>query len=162
MPFSDGTCSTSRTFNLRPRHRIQTWKVTQGLSNIFPHMNARGVKQFLGLVGYYRKFIPYFTEVAKPLTYLTRKDKMYKWTTQCQDSFDLLKQSFMNKPVLHYQHQSEAYTLFTDASKYAWTCMLMQNLEHKLDGMKVVIHHPINYWSGLFYVKPVNFAALTK
>ena len=49
------------------------------------------VKQFLGLVGYYRKFIPPYADIARPLNALTRKDTEFEWTDICQGSFDLLK-----------------------------------------------------------------------
>ena len=48
------------------------------------------VKQFLGLIGYYRKFVPRFSDLARPLNALTRKNVECEWTQICQESFDLL------------------------------------------------------------------------
>ena len=50
------------------------------------------VKQFLGLIGYYRKFVPRFADISRALTALTKKNAEFKWTEQCQKSFELLKE----------------------------------------------------------------------
>ena len=50
------------------------------------------IKQFLGLVGYYRKFIPRFADIARPMTNLTKQDIPFEWTIQCQAAFELLKE----------------------------------------------------------------------
>ena len=95
------------------------------------------IKQFLGLVGYYRKFIPRFADIARPMTNLTKQD---------------LKVSRPNK----------SYTLFTDASKHAWACVLTQEYEHEKDNKIYKINHPITFASGLFKGSQLNWAALTK
>ena len=51
------------------------------------------IKQFLGLVGYYRKFIPRFADITRPMTYLTKQDVSFEWTLQCQASFEMLKEA---------------------------------------------------------------------
>ena len=84
------------------------------------------VKQFLGLVGYYRKFIPRYADIARPLNALTRKDVEFVWTDICQRSFGLLKSMVSEEPILVYPDPSKPYVLFTDASKYAWSCVLTQ------------------------------------
>ena len=65
------------------------------------------VKQFLGLVGYYRKFIPRYADIARPLTALTRKDTEFEWTDICQRSFDLLKAMVSEEPILVYPDPSK-------------------------------------------------------
>ena len=84
-----------------------------------PPTTPKEVKQFLGLVGYYRKFIPRFSDMARLLNVLTRKDIPFEWTPTCQESFELLKTSLMTEPVLTYPDPNHPYVLFTDASKYA-------------------------------------------
>ena len=64
------------------------------------------VKQFLGLVDYYRKFIPKFSDVARPLTNLTKKDIPFEWTPECQRTFQLLKDLLMAKPYSNTQIQA--------------------------------------------------------
>ena len=120
------------------------------------------VKQFLGLIGYYRKFVPRFSDVTRPLTNLTKKDIVFEWTPECQQTFELLKDLLMQEPILKYPDPSKPYILYTDASKYAWSCVLIQEHEHELDGKMKKIHHPITYASGLFRGSQINWATLTK
>ena len=73
------------------------------------------VKQFLGLVGYYRKFIPRYADIARPLNALTHKDVEFVWTDMCQRSFELHKTMVSEEPILVYPDPSKPYVLFTDA-----------------------------------------------
>ena len=61
-----------------------------------------------------------------------------------------------------YPDLSKPYVLFTDASKYAWSCVLTQEYGHEIDGKIVRILHPISYQSGLFKGSQMNWACLTK
>ena len=92
------------------------------------------VKQFLGLIGYYRKFIPKFSDVARPLTNLTKKDIPFEWTPECQMTFQLLKALLMAEPILKYPDPNKSYILYTGASKYAWSCVLTQEYEYEIEG----------------------------
>ena len=86
--------------------------------------NAKEIKQFLGLTGYYRKFVPRFADISRPLTTLTKKYKKFEWTPACQKSFNLLKETLCGEPVLKYADTSKPYTLYTDASKFGWAGVL--------------------------------------
>ena len=128
-----------------------------------PHpYTPKEVKQFLGLVGYYRKFIPHYADIARPLHALTRKDTVFEWSDICQKSFDLLKTMVSEEPILVYPDPSKPYVLFMDASKYAWSCVLTQEYIHDMDGKSVKILHPVWYQSGLFKGSQLNWACLTK
>ena len=127
-----------------------------------PPKTPKEVKQFLGLIGYYRKFMPRFSDLARPLNALTRKDVPFEWTPICQESFELLKASLMTEPILTYPDPNLPYVLFTNASKYAWACVLMQEKTHQLKEKEVKILHPITYMSGLFHGIQMNWACLTK
>ena len=118
------------------------------------------IKQFLGLVGYYRKFIPRFADIARPMTNLTRQDTPFEWTIQCQALFEMLKDALITSPILKYPDPNKPYTLFTDTSKHAWACMLTQEYEHEKDGKTYKINHPITFASGLFKGSQLNWAAL--
>ena len=120
------------------------------------------IKQFLGLVGYYRKFIPRFADIARPMTNLTKQDIPFEWTIQCQAAFELLKEAIITSPILKYPDPSKRYTLFTDASKYAWACVLTQEYQYEKGGKEYKINHPITFASGLFKGSQINWAALTK
>ena len=66
------------------------------------------------------------------------------------------------EPILVYPDPSKPYVLFTDASKYAWSCVLTQEYTHEIDGKTVKILRPISYQSGLFKGSQLNWACLTK
>ena len=120
------------------------------------------IKQFLGLVGYYRKFIPRFADIARSMTNLTKQDVPFEWTLQCQASFEMLKNALITSPILKYPDPNKSYTLFTDASKHAWACLLTQEYEHEKNNKTYKINHPITFASGLFKGSQLNWAALTK
>ena len=120
------------------------------------------IKQFLGLVGYYRKFIPRFADIARPMTNLTKQDIPFERTMQCQAAFEMLKEAIITSPILKYPDPNKGYTLFTDARKYAWPCVLTQEYQYEKDGKEYRINHPITFASGLFKGSQMNWAALTK
>ena len=74
----------------------------------------------------------------------------------------MLKTSLMTEPILTYPDPSFPYVLFTDASKYAWACVLTQEKTHIIEEKEVKILHPITYMSGLFRGSQMNWACLTK
>ena len=132
------------------------------IKNMPAPRTPKEVKQFLGLTGYYQKFIPKFSDVARPLTDLTKKDMPYEWTPECTKTFKMLKNLLNQEPILKYPDPTKPYTLYTDASKYAWSCVLTQEYEHKIEGKIRKIYHPITYASGLFKGSKINWATLTK
>ena len=132
------------------------------LRDMPPPEDLTGVRRFLGFVGYYRKFIPRYSDIARPLTNLTRKDIPFDWTNACQTAFQMLKEFLLKEPILKYPMPEQPYILYTDASKYAWAGVLTQSYQYKEDGKEYYIHHPITYISGLFKGPQVNWAALTK
>ena len=124
--------------------------------------SAKEIKQFLGLTGYYRKFVPRFADISRPLTTLTKKDAKFKWTSACQKSFELLKKALCGEPVLKYADTSKPYTLYTDASKYGWAGVLTQPHITTIDDKSTTTDHPVAFVSGLFRGSQLNWAALTK
>ena len=132
------------------------------IQEMLPPKTPKEIKQFLGLIGYYRKFVPRFSDLARPLNALTRKNTEFEWTQKCQESFKLLKTSLMTDPILTYPDPSLPYMLFMDASKYAWACVLTQEKTHILEGKETKLLHPITYMSGLFRGSQLNWACLTK
>ena len=93
------------------------------IQKMLPPKTPKEVKQFLDLIGYYRKVVPRFLDLARPLNALTRKNVEFEWTQVCQESLYLLKASLMTEPILIYPNSNLSYVLFTDASKYAWACV---------------------------------------
>ena len=69
---------------------------------------AKEVKQFLGLRGYYRKFVPHFADISRPLTKLTRHNVVFEWTEQCSKAFNHLRELLWNIPSSDIRIQNKA------------------------------------------------------
>ncbi|OAO89236.1 hypothetical protein AXX17_ATUG02470 (mitochondrion) [Arabidopsis thaliana] len=89
--------------------------------------NATEIRSFLGLAGYYRKFVEGFASIAKPLTHLTCKDAKFEWTEACEESFGKLKKHLTQTPVLVLPKAGVPYAVYTDASGTGLGCVLMQD-----------------------------------
>ena len=105
---------------------------THAIQNMNPPTTPKQVRAFLGLVGYYRKFIKGFMKIAKPLTLLTRQQVKFDWTPEHQEAFIHLKEAIIQAPILHYPNPNKTYIIHTDASNEARGAQLSQ--EH--DGTK--------------------------
>lgn len=81
---------------------------------------------FLGLAGYYRRFIENFSKIAKPMTELLKKDTKFKWTEECEASFQELKKRLVTSPVLILPDQTKDYEVYCDASRRGLGAVLMQ------------------------------------
>ncbi|KAK2443611.1 hypothetical protein QL285_014700 [Trifolium repens] len=85
------------------------------------------VRSFLGLAGYYRRFILGFSEIALPLTRLTRKGADFDWDATCDWSFKTLKEKLTTAPVLVIPDPTRKYVVYCDASNKGLGCVLMQD-----------------------------------
>ena len=88
--------------------------------------NPKNIKQFLGLAGYYRRFIKGFSKLAKPLTNLLKKDTQFQWTETQQRAFEQLRDILCQEPILQFPNFAEPFILTTDASGYAIGGILSQ------------------------------------
>ncbi|GJX69115.1 putative reverse transcriptase domain-containing protein [Tanacetum coccineum] len=84
------------------------------------------IRQFLGLAGYYRRFIEGFSKIAKPMTKLTQKKVKFEWGDKQEASFQLLKQKLCSAPILALPEGSEDFIAYCDASKKGLGAVLMQ------------------------------------
>ncbi|GJZ04510.1 putative reverse transcriptase domain-containing protein, partial [Tanacetum coccineum] len=82
--------------------------------------------QFLGLAGYYRRFIEGFSKIAKPMTKLTQKKVKFEWGDKQEAAFQLLKQKLCSAPILALPEGSEDFIAYCDASKKGLGAVLMQ------------------------------------
>ena len=83
------------------------------------------VRLFLGLGNYYRRFVPRFSELAKPMTDLTKKDVPFRWTSACEGAFEALKLKLTSAPVLALPDPKRQFVVQTDASDFALGGVIM-------------------------------------
>ena len=88
------------------------------VANWIPPTTIKGVREFLGFTGYYRRFVPDYSTVAQPLVRLLGKDYKFKWTETCQDAFMALRALLIKAPILAFPKEDLPYIVDTDASDY--------------------------------------------
>ncbi len=91
-----------------------------------PPTNVKGTRRFLGMAGFYRKHIDQFSHLAAPLDDLTRKNQPFKWTVDCQQAFEGLKNKLETSPILVKANLSEQFILETDASQHHVAAVFLQ------------------------------------
>ena len=87
--------------------------------------SVREIRSFLGLEGYYRRFIENFSKIAKPMTELLKKDTKFKWTKECEASFQELKKRLVIAPVLILQDMRKDFQVYCNASRRGLGGVLM-------------------------------------
>ena len=92
---------------------------------------ATEVRSFLGLAGYYRRYVNGFAAIAAPLHALTRKDAVFHWSEDCQNAFDQLKTRLTTSPITAFPDFSQEFRLYTDASTAGLGAILAQVREGK-------------------------------
>jgi hypothetical protein len=88
--------------------------------------DARGIKSFIGMVGYYRRFIEGFSKIAKPMTALLGNKVEFKWTQKCQEAFETLEEKLTTVPVLFVPEVHKPFSVYCDACYTGLGCVLMQ------------------------------------
>ena len=103
------------------------------------------IRSFLGLVGYYRRFIEGFSKIAKPMTSLLEKGREFKWNEKCQDSFDQLKKRLMSPPVLVMPDLQKGFDIYCYACGQGLGCVLMQEGHVIVYASRQLRKHELNY-----------------
>jgi hypothetical protein len=97
---------------------LLSWKTPQNVSDI---------RSFLGLAGYYRRFIEGFSKISKPMTELLAKGNAFEWTPRRETSFQELKKRLTTAPVLTMPDMEKPFSIYCDASDQGLGCLLMQD-----------------------------------
>ena len=110
-----------------------------------PPRNVTKVRSFLGLAGYYLRFIKGFSMTAAPMTRLLHKNVKYEWSEKCQRSFDKLKTFLTEAPVLTQSTCGKEYVIYSDASLNRLGCVLMQEGKVIVYASRQLKSHDRNY-----------------
>ncbi|GJZ36007.1 putative reverse transcriptase domain-containing protein [Tanacetum coccineum] len=116
------------------------------------------VRQFLGLAGYYRRFIEGFSLISKPLTKLTQKNKKYEWGTEEDEAFQTLKQKLCSAPILALPEGTENFVVYCDASHKGFGAVLMQREKVIAYASRQLKKHEENYTTHDLELGAVVFA----
>ena len=133
-------------------------KKIEAVVNWKPPKNVSEVRSFLGLAGYYRKFVEGFSTIAAPLTKLTRKDVKYDWLDAYQQSFNELKGRLTSAPVLALPNGRDGFVVYSDASRQGLGCVLMQNNRVIAYASRQLKKHEENYPTHDLKLAAVVFA----
>ena len=119
-------------------------------------VTKKQVRSFLGLTGFYRDFIPNYSDIALPLTELTRKgsSEKVKWGEQREEAFLKLKQCLVNPPILHLPDPDRLFILKFDASENGIGCPLMQRYDNH--------EFPVAYASKKLLPREKNYSVIEK
>ena len=129
------------------------------ISEMMPPKNQKGVREFLGMVGYYRKFISRFADAARLITKFIRKDSKFEWSDDCQTGFEYLKTCLTEALILKYPNPHKRYVVFTDASDQAATAVLTQEYSDENGEVK---KRPIVYLSAQFSDTQYEWSTIVK
>ncbi|GJS84159.1 putative reverse transcriptase domain-containing protein [Tanacetum coccineum] len=116
------------------------------------------VRSFLGLAGYYRRFIENFSKIAKPLTSLTQKNQKYEWGEKQEEAFQTLKDNLCNAPILSLPDGVEDFVVYCDASNQGLGCVLMQRDKVIAYASRQLKSHEKNYMTHDLELGAVVFA----
>jgi hypothetical protein len=89
--------------------------------------NVSDIRSFMGLAGYYKRFIVGFSNLSHPITSLQRKGTKFEWTLKCENDFNLLKELLTSAPMLNIANPNKIFVVCTDACKEGFGGALMQN-----------------------------------
>ncbi|GJU20724.1 putative reverse transcriptase domain-containing protein [Tanacetum coccineum] len=128
---------------------VKNWKIPESSTEI---------RSFLGLAGYYRRFIENFSKIAKPLTLLTQKNKTYVWGNEQDEAFRILKEKLCNAPVLALPDGPDDFVAYCDASKQGFGCVLMQRGKVIAYASRQLRKHEKNYTTHDLELGAVVFA----
>ncbi|GJX15082.1 putative reverse transcriptase domain-containing protein [Tanacetum coccineum] len=128
---------------------VKNWKTPESSTEI---------RSFLGLAGYYRRFIENFSKIAKPLTLLTQKNKTYVWGDKQDEAFRILKEKLCNAPVLALPDGPDDFVVYCDASKQGFGCVLMQRGKVIAYASRQLKTHEKNYTTHDLELGAVVFA----
>ena len=128
---------------------VMSWERTKSVFEI---------RSFLGLAGYYRRFIEDFSRLAAPMTRLTRMEVKFDWDDRCEEAFQELKRRLTSAPILIVPDRGQGYIIYRDASRAGLGCILMQSERVVAYGSRQLKSHEQNYPTHDMELAAVVFA----
>jgi hypothetical protein len=110
-----------------------------------PPTSVHQIRSFLGLAGYYRRFIPDFSKIAKPMTELLKKEVKFYWDDKCEEAFHTLRKLLTTALVLAQPDSTKPFDVYCDASGTGLGCVLMQNNRVIAYASRALQNHEQNY-----------------
>lgn len=142
-------------------HRVTEGKVMPDPKNIqtiqkaLPPKSKTEVRAFIGLTGFYRRFIPNYSKLALPLTNVTKENVPFVWTELEQNAFEKLRNHLISQPCLVLPDFNKPFALCTDASKHSLGAVLVQEDE-------TGFQHPISFASRKLKASELNYSVFEK
>ena len=140
---------SSVSVDLEKVEAVMTWERPKSVFEI---------RSFLGLAGYYRRFIVDFFIIAAPMTRLTRKEVNFEWDDRYEEAFQELKRRFTSAPILIVPDRGQGYTVYCDALRAGLGCVLMQSGRVVAYGSRQLKNHEQNYPTHDMELAAVVFA----
>lgn len=137
-------------FRIRKGELLMDEKKVEAINSIELLDSIKDVRSFLGLTGFYRRFIEHYSDLATPLTELLKSDRNFSWSEKEEAAFQALKKAVTNAPVLTLPRFDIPFQVTTDASGYAVGAVLSQELN---DGI-----HPVAFESRKLSPTEKNYA----
>ena len=119
-----------------------------------PPTNVKGIRSFLGHVGFYRRFIKDFSQISRPLTTLLAKDPPFIFNDECHEAFQILKKALILAPIIQPPDWKLPFEIMCDVSDFAVGAVLGQTKDKK--------HYAISYASKTLAGPQLNYATTEK
>ena len=116
------------------------------------------IRSFLGLAGYFRRFVDGFESIASPLTTLTQKCKKFEWSEACERNFQMLKDRLTFAPVMTLPEGTKDFVVYSDASRVGLGCVIMQHGKVIAYASRKLKVHERNYLTHDLEIAVVVFA----
>nr|GEW03589.1 reverse transcriptase domain-containing protein [Tanacetum cinerariifolium] len=137
------------------KNEIEVDKAKVDVIAKLPHpTTVKGIRSFLGHAGFYRRFIKYFSKIARPMTHLLEKDTLFFFTKECVEAFQTLKRKLTEAPILISTDWDLPFELMCDASDFAIGAVLRQHQEKHF--------RPIHYASKIMTEAESNYTSMEK
>ena len=123
---------------------------TEAIKNWPKPLTPTYIRSFLGLAGYYRRFVEGFSSIVAPLTALMKKKLKFEWVETCKKSFQELKHKLTSSLVLTLPNFGENYSVYCDASRFSLGCVVMHGgkvITYPSRQLKVHENYPLMTWS---------------